>query len=211
MGYTGFTMQARILVTRQLMFSAVRQKVARSFIPDLSKFEPPDQHLLKICIEAARQNVQLTNRLCQIVTSGDSAFGMIDYHNAFNAAIILELGRLYRHNESPFDDTPQIGHVLNALQRAGQDGNEFARDCSIVLADFRQLSEKLAQEISRRIATTAFPPQTRSDRITTNSPAGLFDVPAASTMGLPLDDSISGFSLERVMEEFTNWLEAKPF
>ena len=199
------------------MFSAVRQKVARSFIPDLSKFEPPDQHLLKICTEAARENVQLTNRLFEIVTSGDSAFGMIDYHNAFNAAIILELGRLYRHNESPFDDTPQIGHVLDALQRAGQDGNEFARDCSIVLADFRQLSEKLAQEISRRTATTTTtttttcPPQTQSDQIPSNSPVGLFDVPAASTMGLPLDDPNSGFSLERVMEEFTNWLEAEPF
>lgn len=199
------------------MFSAVRQKVARSFIPDLSKFEPPDQHLLKICTEAARENVQLTNRLFEIVTSGDSAFGMIDYHNAFNAAIILELGRLYRHNESPFDDTPQIGHVLDALQRAGQDGNEFARDCSIVLADFRQLSEKLAQEISRRTATTTTtttttcPPQTQSDQIPSNSPVGLFDVPAASTMGLPLDDSTLGFSLERVMEEFTNWLEAEPF
>jgi hypothetical protein len=190
------------------MFSAVRQKVARSFIPDLSKFEPldQDQHLLKICTEAARENVQLTNRLLEIVTSGDSVFGMIDYHNAFNAGVILELARLYRP-----DDTPQIGHVLDALQRAGQDGNEFARDCSIVLADFRQLSEKLAQAISRRIAAPTFPPQTHSDQIPSNSPAGLFDVPPASTMGLPLDDPTLGVSLERVMEEFTNWLEAEPF
>lgn len=207
-------MQAKILVTRQLLFSAVRQNVARSFIPSQAEFKAPDQHLLNVCREAAYRNLQLLYRLIEIVNTGDSAFGMIDYHNAFNAAIILELGRLYRHDDSPFNDTPQLGHVLDALQRGGQSGNEFARDCFIVLADFRQLSEKLIQEMTRRTKPCTLPLQSQSVQVPGNVPVDIFDnVPDASAIGLALEGPSPGLELEleKVLEEFTTWLEAGPF
>lgn len=195
------------------MFSAVRQNVARSYLPNLAKFEPPDQRLLRICTAAASENVQLTNRLYEIVSSGVSAFGMIDYHHAFNAAIILELACLCQHNDSSVNERPQTGRVLDALQRGGQNGNEFARDCSTVLADFRQLSEKLLQEMSRRVPPpTTFPPPTQSVQVSGDLPSGIFDVPPTSAVDLPVDEHPSpGLEFERVLEEFTNWLEEGSF
>lgn len=195
------------------MFSAVRQNVARSFLPNLAKFEPPDQHLLKICTAAASENVQLTNRLYEIVSSGISAFGMIDYHHAFNAAIILELACLRQHIDPSVNERPQIGRVMDALHRGGQNGNEFARDCSTVLADFRQLSERLMQEMSRRVpSTTTFPLPTQSVPVTSDLPSAFFDVPPTSAGGLPVDERLSpGLEFERVLEEFTNWLEEGSF
>lgn len=195
------------------MFSAVRQNVARSFLPNTARLQPPDQHLLKVCTEAASENVQLTDRLFEVVSSGSSAFGMIDYHNAFNAAIILELGCLCRHNDAPcHDDGPQIGHVLDALQRAGLNGNEFARDCSTVLADFRQLREKLMQAMSRRVPPSELPPSTPSAQVPGNLPPGGFDIPASSAMSFGLDECLSpGSEFDRVLEEFTNWLEEGHF
>lgn len=195
------------------MFSAVRQNVARSFLPNLAKFERPDQHLLRICTAAASENVQLTNRLYEIVSSGISAFGMIDYHHAFNAAIILELACLCQHNDSSVNERPQIGRVLDALQRGGQNGNESARDCSTVLADFRQLSERLMQEMSRRgPAIATLPPPAQSIPVSGEFPSGIFDVPPTSAGGLPVDERLSpGLEFERVLEEFTNWLEEGSF
>lgn len=194
------------------MFSAVRQNVALSFIPNASRLEPPDKHLLKVCTEAASENVQLTDRLFEVVSSGSSAFGIIDYHNAFNAAIILELGCLYRHNDASFHDRPQMGHVLDALQRAGLNGNEFARDCSTVLADFRQLREKLMQAMSRRAPPSNLPPPTASAQVPGNLLPGGFDISGASAMSSPLDECLSpGSEFDRVLEEFTNWLEEGHF
>lgn len=205
-------LQARILVTRQLLFLAVRQNVARSFLPNPAKFDAPDQHLLEVCIAAACENVQLTDRLFEIVHSGVSAFGMIDYHNAFNAAIILELGCLCRQNGSTLCDRPQIGHTLDALQHAGQNGNEFARDCSTVLADFRRLSEKLIQEMSRRSQNIVFSPPTQNVPVPQALASGMLDVPASSAMSVPLVEGLSpGLDFEKVCEEFTNWLEKGAF
>lgn len=190
------------------MFSAVRQNVARSFLPNTAKFEPPDQRLLKICTKAASENVQLTDRLFELVNSGFSAFGMIDYHNAFNAAVILELGCLYRHNDASSPDRPQMGHVLDALQRGGLNGNEFARDCSTVLADFRQLREKLMQAMSRRAAPGNPPPSGPSAQVTGDLSPGGFDMPPTSDISFALDECLSpGSEFDRVLEEFTNWLE----
>lgn len=185
--------------------------MARSFVPSLAKPDLPDEHLLNVCKAAVDQNVQLLYRLLEIVNTGDSAFGMIDYHNAFNAAIILELSRLYKHTDSTFNNTPKFKCVLDALQSAGQSGNEFARDCSIVLADFRQLVEKLMQEMSRRTQTTTFTPQTQSAQIPGNLPFDVFGVPDASAIGPILADPSSGLELESVLEEFTTWLEGGPF
>lgn len=206
------TIQARILVTRQLMFSAVRQNVAQSFLPNTARLVPPDQHLLKVCTEAASENVQLTDRLFEVVSSGSSAFGMIDYHNAFNAAIILELGCLYRQDDASFHHGPQMGHVLDALQRAGLNGNDFARDCSTVLADFRQLREKLMQAMSRRVPSNNLPPPTPSAQVPGNLSPGEFDIPNTSAMSFTLDECLSpGSEFDRVLEEFTNWLEEGHF
>ncbi|OGE46911.1 hypothetical protein PENARI_c090G01433, partial [Penicillium arizonense] len=197
----------------QVTFSAVRQNVARSFLANSAKFEPPDHHLLKICTEAASENVKLTNRLFKSVSSGSSAFGMIDYHTAFNAAIILELGFLCRDSSASMYDRPQIGHVLDVLQHAGFNGNEFARDCSTVLSDFRHLCERLMQEMSRRIpANISFAPLASSAQTSGNLPPGAFEIPASSVMGFALDECLSpGLDLDRVLEEFSSWLEEEPF
>ncbi|KAJ5625313.1 hypothetical protein N7510_001622 [Penicillium lagena] len=203
--------QARILVTRQILFSAVRQNVARSFVPSLAKFQPADQHLVKICRTAAYENVQLLHRLFETVNSGDSTLGIIDYHNAFNAAIILELDHLRRPANSPYENTEQLGRILNILHGAGQNGNEFARDCSTVLADLRQLGGKLTQEMSRQNQTTTLPLKTQTVQGSGNLPPGIFDVPDVPPMSPAPIDSHPEFNLESVLEEFTNWLEAGPF
>lgn len=204
------SLQARILITRQVLFSAVRQNVARSFIPGSVISEIADKHLLNVCRAAAYQNVELLYHLLEIVSTGNSTFGMLDYHNAFNAAIIIELGRLYGQDDSSSNFTPQLGHVLNALQSAGQSGNEFARDCSIVLADFRQLGVKLMQEMSRQTQTNT-PLKGQSVQLPNNLPASAFDVPGTSAMDPTLADPSAGLELESILEEFTAWLEAGPF
>lgn len=195
------------------MFSAVRQNVARTFLPKSARFEPPDQYLLKICTEAASENVKLTDRLFEIVSSGLSAFGMIDYHNAFNAAIILELGCLCRPSGTSMNASPQIGHVLDALQHAAFNGNDFARDCSTVLADFRQLCERLMQEMSRRISTnTNLPPLAPSAEVSCDMSTGSFEITTSPMMGFTLDECLSpGLDFDRVLEEFNHWLEEGPF
>lgn len=204
-------MQARILVTRQILFSAVRQNVARSFVPSLTKSKPPDQHLVKICRTAAYENVQLLHRLFDIVNSGDSPFGIIDYHNAFNAAIILELDDLHRPAISPYGNTEQLSRILNILQGAGQNGNEFARDCSVVLADLHQLGGKLTLEMSRQNQATTLQMKSQTVQRSVNLSPGIFDVPDAPPMSPTPIDSHSEFNLESLLEEFTNWLEAGPF
>jgi len=207
-----FAPKARILVTRQPMFSAVRQIVARSFLPHSAGIEPPDGYLLKVCTEAASENVQLTNRLFEIVSSGSSVFGMIDYHTAFNAAIILELGCLCRQGGILTGEGPQIGHVLDVLQRAGLHGNEFARDCSTVLADFRQLRERLMQEMLRRIPANINLPLPSSSQISGTLPPDASEIPGPMVMGFALEDCLSpGLEFDRVLEEFNNWLEEAPF
>lgn len=207
-----FAPKARILVTRQPMFSAVRQIVARSFLPHSAGIEPPDGYLPKVCTEAASGNVQLTNRLFEIVSSGSSVFGMIDYHTAFNAAIILELGCLCRQGEILTGEGPQIGHVLDVLQRAGLHGNEFARDCSTVLADFRQLRERLMQEMLRRIPANISLPLPSSSQISGTLPPDASEIPGPMVMGFALEDCLSpGLEFDRVLEEFNNWLEEAPF
>ena len=194
------------------MFSAVRQNVARSFLPHSARIEPPDGYLLKVCTEAASENVQLTNRLFEIVSSGSSVFGMIDYHTAFNAAIILELGCLCRPGGILLDEGPQIGHVLDVLQHAGLHENEFARDCSTVLADFRQLRERLMQEMLRRIPENISLPLPFSSKSSGNLSPDASEIPAPTVVGFALDDCLSpGLEFDRVLEEFNTWLEEAPF
>ena len=195
------------------MFSAVRQNVARTFLPKSARFEPPDQYLLKVCTEAASENVKLTDRLFEIVNSGFTTFGMIDYHNAFNAAIILELGCLCRPSSTSTYASPQIGHVLDALQHAAFNGNDFARDCSTVLVDFRQLCERLMQEMSRRISeNTNFLPPAPSADVSCDIPTGSLEMPTSPVMGYALNECLSpGLDFDRVLEEFNNWLEEGPF
>lgn len=138
---------------------------------------------------------------------------MIDYHTAFNAAIILELGVLSQDSSGSTYDRPQIGHVLDVLQHAGFNGNEFARDCSTVLSDFRHLCERLMQEMSRRIpANISFAPLASSAQTSGNLPPGAFGIAASSVMGFALDECLSpGLDLARVLEEFNSWLEEEPF
>lgn len=195
------------------MFSAVRQNVARIFLPKDTKFEPPDQYLLQVCTEAAYENVKLTDRLYESVRSGSSAFGMIDYHNAFNAAIILELGCLCRHSGTSTYASPKIGHIFDVLQHASFSGNDFARDCSTVLKDFRQLCERLTQAMSRRIsANISNSLLMRSAEIPFGMPAGSFEMTTPPMMGSALDDFLSpGLDFDKVLEEFNSWLEEGPF
>lgn len=138
-----------------MLFSAVRQTVARSFLRSSSTdLKLPDEHLLRVCTEAAEQNLQLLYRLLEVIAGRNSAFGMIDYHHAFNAAIIRELSRLTDQRDLLSKDTTHIEFVRCTLQNAGQQGNEFARDCSTVLADFCQLVDRLKLEISDRNSGT---------------------------------------------------------
>jgi hypothetical protein len=177
----------------------------------LAKFQTPDQHLVKICRTAAYENVQLLDRLSETVNSGDSTFGIFDYHNAFNAAIILELDHLHRPANSPYGNTEQLSRILNVLQGAGQNGNDFARDCSIVLADLHQLSGKLSLEMSRQNQTATLPLKSQTVQGSDNPHPGIFDVPDAPPMSPTPINSHPEFNLESVLEEFMNWLEAGPF
>jgi hypothetical protein len=82
---------------------------------------------------------------------------MIDYHNSFNAALILELVRLHIgpnsvSHPSTVEDTLHVKNITDILRIAGANGNDFAQDCFTVLVDFRQLVEKLAQELALLLA-----------------------------------------------------------
>lgn len=196
-----------ILVTRQLLFSAVRQTVARRFLPTTTKLKLPDEHLLRICHTAADQNTQLFYRLLEIVTSTSSRLGMIDYHNAFNAGIILELARLQRRDNFSVNDTLQFNFVLNTLQSAGQRGDEFAQDCSIVLADFRQLAQKLIQAISNSNQAASPVGQTHDSETLENALIAYHEQGSSTTMYSTPGELSFPMQFEGIFDEFMTWLD----
>ncbi|KKA20894.1 N-terminal binuclear Zn cluster-containing/DNA binding domain-containing protein [Rasamsonia emersonii CBS 393.64] len=118
--------QTIILLTRPLLFSAVKHAVARCFVPypaDPKKL--PNEQLLSVCTTAAQKNAELFHHLWETIVSRDtSGLTMVDYHNSFNAALILELVRLRNPTAhvASTDDTNSvhITTITDVLRIAGQ-------------------------------------------------------------------------------------------
>jgi hypothetical protein len=204
-------LKAIILVTRQVLFSAVRHTVASTFVSHSSaKLKQPDERLLEVCIRSANQNLQLLHRLFEIVAVENAGFGMIDYHHAFNAAIIMELAALYKANDptaKPTDGTDHFQFVTDTLSSAGRLQNEFARDCSVVLSDFRQLIRKLMLEMDR---TPAPPPTSVPEPYAQTVPVSQMPVLSPYVQLSPVDPAFVAnfpFTNEAMVDEFMGWLQ----
>lgn len=133
---------------------------------------------------------------------------MIDYHHAFNAAIIRELSRLTDQRDLLSKNTTHVEFVNFTLQNAGQQGNEFARDCSTVLADFCQLVDRLKLEISDR----NLGPRRLGSYQALGQPSAHADVLGHGGnpgMATALVDSSLPTGYEGMFDEFMTWLDGE--
>ncbi len=95
-------------------------------------FNPSVSHL-KYCVDAARRNANLVR---QLLTSNQVAYlASVEYHFPFNAAIVLELGRLLPSTNVP-EDEDDIKLFDEYLQQAQEKGNESAADCRNMVIAF---------------------------------------------------------------------------
>ena len=102
-------------------------------------FNPSLSHL-KCCVDAARRNANLIR---QLLTSNQVAYlASVEYHFPFNAAIILELGRLLPSTNIP-EDEADIKLFDDYLQQAQEKGNESAADCRNMVITFNSTVTRL--------------------------------------------------------------------
>lgn len=104
----------------------------------------------KACTEAARQNCHLNRQLLQ--SNQAAVFATLDYHYAFTAAIVLQLGRLVPETNED-DDSEKIGSLSGFLTKIGDRGNESAKDCARMVLELgavvsRLLSSQAVQEVA---------------------------------------------------------------
>lgn len=133
--------QLLILTNRPFLFVAVKQAVAALYIP-------PGQHrsysnylsYLTCCADAARRNAQLTRQL--VAANQASIFSTLDYHYAFNAAIVLQLSRLVPEVVSPTDEG-DANFLQSYLYETGGRGNESAGDCARMIMEFGSVLSRL--------------------------------------------------------------------
>lgn len=162
---------------------------------------------------------------------------MVDYHNSFNAALILELVRLRNPTAhvASTDDTNSvhITTITDVLRIAGQKGDDFAQDCFTVLVDFRHLVEKLLTACREQAATQIFNIQTHNSQIQSQNKSHIDAVDSNNTQSSAakadsscdnvrhededqdlnvhsvLEESfnLTNFEYRGMFDEFTAWLQ----
>jgi len=91
-------------------------------------------------VDAARRNASLIR---QLLTSNQVAYlASVEYHFPFNAAIVLELGRLLPSTTVP-EDEADIKLFEDYLQQAEEKGNESAADCRNMVMAFDSTVNRL--------------------------------------------------------------------
>lgn len=156
---------------------------------------------------------------------------MVDYHNSFNAALILELVRL-RDPTAPLasaDDTNSvhITTITDVLRIAGQKGDNFAQDCFTVLVDFRHLVEKLLTACKEQAAALALNMQSSHSQIQSQNRSQIDAVDSSNHTQLSTDSirhenqdqdlninsvleesfNLSNFEYRGMFDEFAAWLQ----
>ena len=105
-------------------------------------------------MEAARQNSLLSRQLLE--SNQAAAFSTLDYHYAFTSAIVLQLSRLVP-DTNIVDDSDKISSLSDYLCKAGDKGNESARDCARMVMELGAVVERLLanQNIQNTNGTSA--------------------------------------------------------
>jgi len=187
-----------------MRYISLRQK--RSFNPSLSH--------LKCCVDAARRN---SNLIRQLLTSNQVAYlASVEYHFPFNAAIVLELGRLLPSTNLPEDET-YIKLFDEYLQQAQEKGNESAADCRNMIISFNSTVTRLLLDAQMHPTASSFVvPLTSEDESIRDtldeSEMSIFRrdmlVSGAQMMssdGMPLDVGSLGEGQAAAYEELFSW------
>ncbi|KAJ5469356.1 hypothetical protein N7539_008974 [Penicillium diatomitis] len=141
--------QAILIVTRQPFLLAVRRKVAQSFVNSDEK-TLANEALIHQCSAAAERNTQLFCQLLEANTADAMCASTIDYHHAFNAALILDLARLLNPNGmTALQSKVQVQFTITMLEKASQRGSAYTEDCSSVLTNLHRFIEELLRVLSR--------------------------------------------------------------
>jgi hypothetical protein len=182
----------------------LRQK--RPFNPSLSH--------LKCCVDAARRNANLIR---QLLASNQVAYlASVEYHFPFNAAIVLELGRLLPSTSHPGDET-DIKLFDDYLQQAQEKGNESAADCRNMIIAFNSTATRLLLDAQmHRTTSSSIVPLTVADESIRDTLDGsdmsifrrdmlLSGVQVMSSNGMPLDVGSLGEGQAAAYEELFSW------
>jgi hypothetical protein len=177
------------------------------------QFNPSLYHL-KCCVDAARRNANLIR---QLLTSNQVAYlASVEYHFPFNAAIVLELGRLLPSTNIPEDET-DIKLFDEYLQQAQEKGNESAEDCRNMIIAFNSTVTRLLLDAQMHPTTSSsieyLTAEDESIRDTLDeSEMSIFrrdmlfsGAQVMSSTGMPLDVGNLGEEQAAAYEELFSW------
>jgi hypothetical protein len=137
-----------MLCTRPSLFHAAKQSVAAKYLPTHQHRQSRNASHIEACTNAAREITKLTQHL---LLTNQSAI-LVDYHFAFNAAIVLELASLLDNGQEVADS---IIVLAQYLQKAGQQGNESAADCARIVSEFGDVVARLKSQTTNGQTSTS--------------------------------------------------------
>lgn len=165
-----------------------------------------NESLIRQCSIAADRNTQLFCQLLDVVATENLCAGTLDYHHAFNAAVILELARLLDRNTiSAFQNKVQVQFTANTLQSAAQRGLAFTQDCFVVLMNLHNFVEELLRALSRLGQNTSVKSPDQQRSLLGVSP--LRDL--GEQTGLDVGFAAGDFTFEHdeAFSEFMSWVD----
>ena len=141
-----------------------------------------------------------------MVTTENLCAGTLDYHHAFNAAIILELARLLARNTiSAYQNRVQVQFTANTLQSAAQRGLAFTQDCFVVITNLHKFVEELVRALSRLGQTTKVKSPDQQPLSLNVSPLRDLGEQSGLEMGFAAGDLT--FENDETFSEFMTWLD----